>query len=765
MKRLRRWRTLGLTGVAALMAGGTMSACADNKCVPLEQYFAEQVWAPIMSTNCLDCHNSTGAAKDSQFILQTEDWPGYLEYNLETVSRLAQLEYQGVPWLLVKPTNGHGFEEVDHGGGVKLEEGSDEYKAIESLIEQIKNPPECEGDGPAVGDYFDGVEMLDEVETLRKASLALVGRLPTAAEEQKASLDSWDGVDEVLDSMMEEDEFYVFIKEMFNDKVLTERYNTRTEALDLLDPDDYPDTYWFDAVYANDDTQRNIAESFSNRAVAQEALELIAHVIREDRPFTEVISADYTMVNPYSAQVYGLNVNFDDPDDENEFREAKLPGIPHSGILTSSMFLNRFPTTDTNRNRHRSRMFYNFFLATDVLKLAERPIDPSAVDSGVNPTLNDPNCNVCHEVIDPVAGAFQNWDDQGRYRPPEGGWHGDMKVAGFGDEEMSSSQYPNALQWLSEKVVEDQRFATSIVRTVYTGMTGAMPLSEPNDPNAADYLGRATAFRVENELFLAMADAFVGSDYDIKLLFKEVAKSQLYRAENIASGVELDEEREFELADLGTARLLTPEGLNRKIWAVTGYPWRDDPEDRDYLLDQNWYRIFYGGIDSDSITARITEPNGLMANIGKRMANEMACATTARDFAKSPATRVLFPFVDRTFEPEDSNGFEIPAVREAIRANLQYLHERLLGEYVELDGPEINRTYALFLEVWRDGKNNVAEGTYDANLNFRCRATQDWWTGQDFAPESQITNDQNYTVRAWMAVMSYLLSDYRFLYE
>ena len=31
--------------------------------------------------------------------------------------------------------------------------------------------------------------------------------------------------------------------------------------------------------------------------------------------------------------------------------------------------------------------------------------------------------------------------------------------------------------------------------------------------------------------------------------------------------------------------------------------------------------------------------------------------------------------------------------------------------------------------------------------------------------EEQITSDESYVIRAWMAVVTYLLSDYKFLFE
>ena len=38
-------------------------------------------------------------------------------------------------------------------------------------------------------------------------------------------------------------------------------------------------------------------------------------------------------------------------------------------------------------------------------------------------------------------------------------------------------------------------------------------------------------------------------------------------------------------------------------------------------------------------------------------------------------------------------------------------------------------------------------------------------TGEELVSDKQVRRDRDYTVRAWMAVMTYLLSDYHFLYE
>ncbi len=776
-------RTLGLGMAAGLLSAFTLNACAGEngedggECVSNEDYFKEKVWANIMGAEqggCISCHSSAGAAKDSAFVLRDAAWgPDYIENNLKVFESMAKLEYDGVPWILAKPSQDKG---IAHGGAVQLEKGSDRYKAFQGMIDRIAEPVSCDDDGNDEVEFFEGVELLDEVATLRKASLSMVGRVPTLEEEQRVRDGGFTAVDEILDEMMTEDEFYTRLIEIYNDHFLTDRYYPGTAAIDVLaslgedESPVYPNARWFEDAGLSDE-EADTAARFSNQAIARESLQLVAHVVRNNLPFTEILTADYTMVNSYSAKVYGLgNVQFQDPSDYTEFAPAKVPGIPHAGVLTSPIFLTRFPTTDTNRNRHRARMMNKFFLATDVLALGSRPVSSASI-LGTNPTLNDASCNVCHNVIDPMAAGFMNFTTMGEYQPPENGWFPDLKEPGFGDAIMPPEEYPRALNWLGAQMAADRRFAVSAVHVIYHGISGDDPLVAPTDPSAEGYLEGIRAADMQAKIFDDIATKFIDSNYNLKTVIKELVKTPYYRAVN-ASG--LDETRELELAQLGTGRLLIPEQLHRKIEAVTGQPWRVGVDGEDLLLSFDEYRIFYGGIDSDTITERITEPNGIMANVAKRMGNEIACWTTAADFTRAPGDRSLFPYVDPSFSPEDGNGFEVPAAASAIRANIQYLHAKLLGEYLDQNDPEINRTYELFLNVWKEGRRGMGttvtaeDGTempeYGAQLPGNCQATQDFWSGAPLN-ERAITQDDNYTIRAWMAVMSYLLSDYRFLHE
>jgi len=130
---------------------------------------------------------------------------------------------------------------------------------------------------------------------------------------------------------------------------------------------------------------------------------------------------------------------------------------------------------------------------------------------------------------------------------------------------------------------------------------------------------------------------------------------------------------------------------------------------------------------------------------------------------------MLFRYVDKDSEPQDVNGFDVVPSVEAIKKNIQFLHKHVLGERLELSDPEIQRTYDLFLQTWREGKEGMADEAkkdqYPTALPGPCRVERDFWTDKDLPEDQRLTEDEKYTVRAWMSVTTYLLSDYAFIYE
>jgi hypothetical protein len=248
---------------------------------------------------------------------------------------------------------------------------------------------------------------------------------------------------------------------------------------------------------------------------------------------------------------------------------------------------------------------------------------------------------------------------------------------------------------------------------------------------------------------------------NLKTVVRELILSPYYRAAN-ATDV-LGPDREIELQAVGTGRLSTPRLLAQKIEAATGQRWARGWDREDYLLSD--YKILYGGIDSDSVTDRLTEPNGIMANVALRMANEVACAATAYDFTRDPDDRFLFPEVSVLDVPRSPAGGEVPTSIDAIKDNIRYLHAHVLGEELELGDPEIERTYRLFDETQQEGSAAVAAESLSSGITWRCRGRVDPATDEDLPEGQRVEDDDNYAVRSWMAVITYLLSDHKFLYE
>jgi hypothetical protein len=756
MNNGRRWRIAAALAVSLMGCDGDTPEVAGGEeagCVSDLEFFQQSISLPILEADCVNCHNATGIAKDSMLVLAGAGETNYLQRNFEVLAEVAAFERDGQSILLSMPSG-----QLTHGGGTRFEPGSEGYTAFEQLLGRFAEPVTC--DAVFNGGTLDKAVLRDLPGTLRKVKMQLVGELPTAEELEQVSTEGEPALERLLAEYMTRDAFYDTLVMWWNDEVLTDKYLGGNAATDLLDADIYPTRHYYREL--DGETEMGaLAQRWANRSVAREPLELIAHVVRNDRPFSEILTADYMLLNPFSAPVYGFDTSgFTDASDPKEYREFKLDGVPHAGVMTSPMFLNRYPTTDTNRNRHRSRTVYRLFLATDILAKANRPVDSGSI-ADHNPTLNNPQCTVCHTSMDPVAGAFQNWDTRGRFVPPEEGWYPDMLPPGFEDP-MPSADYTGSLQWLAGQMVRDERFALSAVYSVFTGLVGRPPLANPQDQTDPRFEARLAFYNDEQAFLRGVTDAFVASNHNLKSVVPLIVVSPFYRA---LSAEGLDDAEQVVLEPLGTARMLTPEDLNAKLIATLGRPWKYRQRDRNGLLHRDEFLFFYGGMDSNTVTKRIAEPNGMMANIAMRMANDMACMVSAADFVGEASERKLFPLVELSYRPEDDNGFAVPQAETAIRANIRYLHQRLLGEVLTPNHAEEDATFELFLATWREGYAALRNDQVSVNLPGRCRGTWDYDADEEFPEDVRIIRDDEYTIRAWQAVVTYLLADWRFIYN
>lgn len=758
--------------------GFATAALGDDKAPPagpacarvVDDYFKDEVWAKVGATKCLTCHKQGGDAEKSQFILvdprkkEGAARDEAMKHNRAAFAKIATLKEKDQFRMLLKVVGG-----LDHGGSEVLKPDSTEHRILADFVRRVNTPVNSNDVAidPKAPPFFQGVAMLGDRQLLRRVTLQLAGRLPTTAELAAVSKSGLKAMPALLDSLMQEEAFYDRIREGFNDIFLTLGVDGNPDQ-SVLSYDYFEKSRgWyqkFDLSHIKDEAERRkagykLADDY-RKALLAEPMKLVEHIVRNNHPFTEIVTADYVMVSPYTARGYGIydqvKSQFKNPEDPFEFIPVKLKALvgrvkeqnqdsatgfyPHAGLLSSFQYLARYPTTETNRNRLRARMYYQHFLGVDVLELAARVTDAAAATAKFKiPTMQAAECVVCHRTLDPVAGLFQDYwrfADQGVYGKRKGGWFTDMFGPGFEGENLPAAERWRSLQWLGERTAKDPRFAVAMTEHVYYILTGRKVLLPPKDLDDPLYPARLRAYREQRREVEAIAAKFSNDGFNIKGVFKDWVVSDFYRADGLATATK-DPKRRAELDDVGIVRLLAPEQVERKVAAIFGERWGKLHGELATL---------YGGIDSKEITERATDPSGAMGSIQRILSNDVACKHVLRDFAKPAKERLLFPSIEPDVLPGASTAGD-KKIREAI----VYLHARILGRYDAIDSAEVERTFKLFAGIVKDAK---AQKSFEKKEAYACR------TGVPNAPD-----DPNYTIRAWRAVVTYLLRRQEFLYE
>ena len=403
--------------------------------------------ASIVETKCATCHREGGVSGNTRLVFAAGS--NRQTANLATFEDFLATVDEGAALILNK------VQGVSHGGGIQLAAGTEGFAAMERFLALLQGGPDG---GPSVtpATLFDGVKMEPARSTLRRAAIVFAGRIPTGAEYDSIKTGGIASLRKAIRALMTGPNFHEFLIRGANDQLLTDRDLNGWVLPRFGDFVDYTNEYYRRVKAAGHFTADEVQQwdHTVQYGAVRAPLELIAHVVDNDLPYTEVLTADYIMANPAAAKAYGASTPFNDPLDLTEFQPSEIvsyyrdddskdkvvafsegsvvhvrdPGnlrtdYPHSGVLNTTTFLYRYPSTATNRNRARSRWTYYHFLGLDVEKSASRTTDPDALADTNNPTMHNPACTVCHSVLDPVAGAFQNYGDEGLYRDQWGGMH------------------------------------------------------------------------------------------------------------------------------------------------------------------------------------------------------------------------------------------------------------------------------------------------------------------------------------------------------
>ena len=210
---------------------------------------------------------------------------------------------------------------VGHGGGVQVAADSPDFARMELFMALL-------GQDVSFGEItprtlFDTVTMAPWRKTLRRAALVFAGRAPTA-KEYAAVGSGRETLRTAIRGLMTGPEFHEFLIRASNDRLLTDRGGDIGRGMAEFLKENYRR-----AKKAHEDGTVRAQRGYWNwsnqvrHGVTRAPLELIAHVVENDLPYTEILTADYIMANPHAAGAYGASTRFDEPNDMHEFRPSR----------------------------------------------------------------------------------------------------------------------------------------------------------------------------------------------------------------------------------------------------------------------------------------------------------------------------------------------------------------------------------------------------------------------------------------------------------
>jgi hypothetical protein len=182
----------------------------------------------------------------------------------------------------------------------------------------------------------------------------------------------------------------------------------QTRGLEAITPDSEKYGLW-------DEPLRN--------AMIRESQLFFQALLKENRDISEFLTADFTFVNERLARHYGIK-----DIRGKEFQRVTLGGTGRAGILTQASFL-----TLTSNPTRTSPVKRGKWILDNILNTPPPPPPPDVpeLDDGKGPltgTLRqklekhreNAVCNSCHQRMDPLGLAFENFDGIGRFRTHEG---------------------------------------------------------------------------------------------------------------------------------------------------------------------------------------------------------------------------------------------------------------------------------------------------------------------------------------------------------
>ena len=434
-------------------------------------------------------------------------------------------------------------------------------------------------------------------------------------------------------------------------------------------------------------------------SIGEEPLRIVQKVAEDDLPWTDVVTADWTMANEQLAVFYPV----DYPAGETGWKQVSWTDErPPGGVLVTNGWHNRYISQGVNYHRRRANEVSRSLLCDNYLG---RPIEFSREDgitdeeSTQNATQTKAACVACHVSLDPLASHFWGFEwqsygiyDQFRYHvSKERYWEEETGVP--------PSYYgrpSNGLIDLGHHIAADPRFSSCTVEQ----MMG--------------FLFQEETTLASTETFNHHREAFLASGMRMKALIRSLVSDPIYRAA-------------FDNTEVSTARLITDDMLRTSIQELTGYELRNEGifGDQDILARPEW-RTVAGGLNGITVRSRSPYISMPMVLLHEQLSQAAATYAAFTELDLPVEERTLFVHVDFTETP-DSHP-------DAFAEQVQYLLHAVLAEKVDVDAERVTDLVALWSALYD------TQGTH--------------WTVDD---------EEEQRVSAWAGVLTAILRDPTFL--
>jgi hypothetical protein len=167
----------------------------------------------------------------------------------------------------------------------------------------------------------------------------------------------------------------------------------------------------------------NVVDDELLDAMRQETRLFVGAVVRENRSILDFIDGRFTFVNGPLARYYGINGV-----DGESFQRVELDGVQRSGIVTQGSVL-----TIASYATRTSPVLRGKWVLDNLLGGGPPPPPPGVpvlveADLGTAASMRqrleqhraDPACAVCHNQMDPIGFALENYDAAGAWRTRDG---------------------------------------------------------------------------------------------------------------------------------------------------------------------------------------------------------------------------------------------------------------------------------------------------------------------------------------------------------